>query len=147
MISSCSRVYIIKKTQETHGCKSLTFDTDAAGALGLLSSVIGQIDAEVGFISLLGVSDPQGEDVVSLDHQVLTALEHRLLVLQPLGLRSICVHLAVQDHFLSLFDLRVLQRRDDPQFLCRKKHQRFRASVEERSTFLFRPLVKLKYYT
>lgn len=84
----------------------------------MFSSLIGQTDAEVGFVSLLSVSDPQREDVVSLDHRVLAALEHRLLVPQPLGLRSVCVHLTVQDDFLTLFGFRVLQRRDDLQFLC-----------------------------
>lgn len=107
--------------KRTPRCESLTFDGEAAGALGLLSSLIGQVDAVVGFVSLLGVSDPQGEDVVSLDHHVLAALKHRLLVLQPLGLCSLCVHLAVQDNFLTFFGLRVLQRRDNLQFLCRKK--------------------------
>lgn len=100
---------------------TLTCDGEVAGALGLLSSLIGQVDAEVATISLLGVSDPQGEDVVSLDHHVLAALEQCLLVLQPLGLRSLWIHLAVQDDFLSFFGLRVLQWRDDLQFFCRAR--------------------------
>lgn len=104
-----------------HQCESLTFDREAAGALGLLSPVIGQADAEVSLVSLLGISDPQGEDVVSLNHQVLAALEHCLCVLQPLGLRSVCVHLTVQDNFLALFGFRVLQWCDDLQFFYGKK--------------------------
>ncbi len=112
-------------------CESLTFDGEVAGALGMLSSLIGQVDAVVGFVSLLGVSDPQGEDVVSLDHHVLAALKHSLLVLQPFGLCSLCVHLAVQDDFLTFFGLRVLQWRDDLQFLCRKKTSETLINISE----------------
>lgn len=82
--------------------------------------MIGQADAEVGLVSLLGVLDPQGEDVVSLDHQVLAALEHRLCVPQPLGSGFVCVHLAVQDDLLALFGFRVLQWCDDLQFFYGK---------------------------
>lgn len=42
----------------THVTHSLTFDREVAGALGVLSSVIGHTDTEVGFISLLSVFNP-----------------------------------------------------------------------------------------
>lgn len=94
----------------------LTCHFSAGSALGVLSSVIGQADGIDGLISLLGVSDPQREDVVPLSHHVLAALKNGLLILQPLGLRSFRVCLAVKHDLASLLHLGVFDRSYDPQF-------------------------------
>ena len=97
----------------------LTFDGEVACALGLLSSLVGQDDGVVGYVSLLGIFDPQREHIVSLDHDELAALKHSLVVLQPLSLGSLRVHLTVQDNLLAFLRLCVLQWGEDSEFLCK----------------------------
>ena len=91
----------------------LTFDGEVACALGLLSSLVGQDDGVVGYVSLLGIFDPQREHMVSLEHDVLAALKHGLNVLQPLRLGSLRVHLTVKHDLTSLLHFCIFNGRDD----------------------------------
>lgn len=93
-----------------------TCDFSSGSALGLLSSLISQADGIAGLIAILGISDPQREDVVPLSHHVFAALKNGLLVFQPLGLGSLHVCLTVEDNFASLLHLCVFNRCDDSQF-------------------------------
>lgn len=93
--------------QTQQNMQPLTSDGQAAVALGMVSSLIGQVDAVVGFVSLLDFFDSQGEDIVSLGYYVLAALKYGVVVLQPLGLCSLCVDLTVQHDLLTFFALRV----------------------------------------
>lgn len=87
-------------------------------ARGVFSSLIDQTDGVVSLISLLSISDPQGEDVIPLSHHVLAGLKDCILILQPLCLGSFCIGLTVEHNFTSFLHLCVFNGCDDPQFFC-----------------------------
>lgn len=96
--------------------KHITCNFSTCCALSLFSSLIGQADGVAGLIRLLSISDPQGEDVISLSHHVLAGLKYCLLILQPLGLGSFCIGLTVEHNFTSFLCLCVFNWCDDTQF-------------------------------